>query len=71
VTPRTQQLIDALNAFVIAEGGRIYLTKDAFTRAEDFRKMEPRLEQFLSVRRKWDPEAKIRSAQSVRMLGDG
>ena len=35
-----------------------------------FRAMEPRLEAFNAVRRKWDPEARIRSAQSVRLLGD-
>ena len=71
VTDRTQGIVDALNAFVIAEGGRIYLSKDAFTRPEDFRRMEPRLDAFLAVRRKWDPERRIRSAQSVRLLGDG
>lgn len=70
VTGRTQGVIDALNAFVIAQGGRIYLSKDAFTRAEDFRKMEPRLEAFLSVRKKWDPEGRLKSAQSVRVFGD-
>jgi decaprenylphospho-beta-D-ribofuranose 2-oxidase len=32
--------------------------------------MEPRLETFLAVRRRWDPEGKLRSAQSVRLLGD-
>jgi len=47
------------------------LSKDAFTRPEDFRRMEPRLDAFLAVRRKWDPERRIRSAQSVRLLGDG
>src|SRR5262249_38747438 len=42
----TQALVDALNEQVIAEGGRIYLAKDAFTRAEHFRRMEPRLAEF-------------------------
>ena len=70
VRPGTQALIDALNAFVIAQGGRIYLSKDAFTRAEDFRRMEPRLEAWSEVRRRWDPKGKLRSAQSVRLLGD-
>lgn len=70
ITKRTQSVIDALNAFVIAEGGRIYLTKDAFTRAEDFRKMYPRLDEFLAVRRKWDPDGRLKSAQSVRVFGD-
>ncbi len=66
----TPKLVDQLNELVIAEGGRIYLTKDTFTRAEHFRAMEPRLEAFNAVRRRWDPEARIRSAQSVRLMGD-
>jgi decaprenylphospho-beta-D-ribofuranose 2-oxidase len=66
----TQALVDALNEQVIQEGGRIYLAKDTFTRAEHFRAMEPRLERFLEVRRAWDPKGKLRSAQSVRLFGD-
>lgn len=67
---RTQEIVDALNEHVIRAGGRIYLAKDAFTRAEHFRAMEPRLDAWLAVRRKWDPEGKLKSAQSVRVLGD-
>ncbi len=67
---KTQGFVDQLNELVIAEGGRIYLTKDTFTRPEHFRAMEPRLEAFEAVRRKWDPEGRLRSAQSVRILGD-
>ncbi len=67
---KTQPLVDQLNELVLAEGGRIYLTKDAFTRPEHFQAMEPRLEAFNAVRRKWDPQGKLRSAQSVRLLGD-
>ena len=55
---------------MIAEGGRIYLAKDTFTRPEHFRAMEPRIEAFNAVRRRWDPDVRIRSAQSVRLLGD-
>jgi FAD/FMN-containing dehydrogenase len=66
----TQRIVDRLNEAVIAEGGRIYLAKDSFTRAEHFRAMEPRLERWKAVRRRWDPELRIRSAQSVRVLGD-
>ena len=70
VGEETQSLIDQLNELVLAEGGRIYLAKDAFTRAEHFRAMEPRLGRWMEVRKKWDPELRFRSAQSVRVLGD-
>jgi decaprenylphospho-beta-D-ribofuranose 2-oxidase len=66
----TQALVDALNEKVIDEGGRIYLAKDSFTRPEHFRAMEPRLPSFLEARQRWDPEGRIRSAQSVRLFGD-
>jgi FAD/FMN-containing dehydrogenase len=67
----TQQLVDALNERVLAEGGRIYLAKDSFTRPEHFRAMEQeRLPRFLEARHRWDPNLTFRSAQSVRLLGD-
>ena len=66
----TQTLIDKLNEHVIDDGGRIYLTKDNYTRAEHFAAMEPRLEAFMEVRKRWDPQLRLRSAQSVRMFGD-
>jgi FAD/FMN-containing dehydrogenase len=67
---RTQALIDALNEIVLEAGGRIYLSKDVLTRAEHFRAMEPRLPAWNEVRRKWDPEGRLKSALSVRLLGD-
>jgi FAD/FMN-containing dehydrogenase len=65
----TQALVDQMNRLVIEQGGRVYLAKDALTRAGDFRAMEPRLDRFLDVRRRFDPEGRIRSAQSVRLFG--
>jgi FAD/FMN-containing dehydrogenase len=70
VRDHTQALIDALNDHVVKAGGRIYLAKDAFTRAEHFRAMEPRLAEWEAIRRRWDPTGKFRSRQSVRVLGD-
>jgi FAD/FMN-containing dehydrogenase len=70
VTPDIQNIVDSLNELVIAAGGRVYLTKDRFTRAEHFRAMEPRLDAFLAAREKWDPARRLRSAQSVRLFGD-
>jgi FAD/FMN-containing dehydrogenase len=70
VTADTPRIVNELNALVIGAGGRIYLAKDRFTRAEDFAKMEPRLPRFLAARAKYDPERRLRSAQSVRIFGD-
>src|SRR6266511_1097669 len=50
VRPETQGLVDALNEQVLREGGRIYLAKDAFTRAEHFHAMEPRLPAWREVK---------------------
>ena len=65
----TPEIVRLLNAAVIEEGGRIYLTKDAFTTAEEFRAMEPRLDAWLEIKRRWDPDDRLRSAQSVRLFG--
>ena len=69
VGPGTQRLVDALNACVLAAGGRIYLAKDAFSRPEHFRRMEPRLTDFERIKRRWDPEGRIDSRQWQRLRG--
>jgi FAD/FMN-containing dehydrogenase len=70
VRPGIQSLVDHLNELVLEEGGRVYLAKDAYTRPEDFRAMEgERLAEFERVRRTWDPDGKLGSAQSVRLMG--
>jgi len=70
VTRDIQRIVDGLNEFLISTGGRIYLTKDRFTRPEHFRAMEPRLPAFEALRDKWDPSRRLRSAQSRRLFGD-
>lgn len=70
VTSGTARAVAALDEHVIAHGGRVYLAKDAFTTAEHYRAMDPRLAAFDAVRRRWDPDAKLRSALSVRLFGD-
>ncbi len=70
VGAETQKIIDKLNDYVIGVGGRIYLTKDRFTRPEHFRAMERRLPAFQALREKWDPNRRLRSAQSRRLFGD-
>ena len=66
----SEELVHELNAGVIQAGGRVYLAKDAVTRAEDFALMMPRLAEWKAVRDRWDPHRRFRSAQSVRLLGD-
>jgi FAD/FMN-containing dehydrogenase len=68
--PDTEALVHALNAVVIDAGGRVYLAKDAFTRAEDFARMMPRLAEWRAVRDRWDPRRRFRSALSARLFGD-
>ncbi len=66
----TEALVHEMNAVVIEAGGRVYLAKDAVTRAEDFEKMMPRLKEWQAVRDLWDPERRFRSALSARLFGD-
>ncbi len=66
----TAEVVRQLNQLVIPAGGRIYLAKDTFTTAEDYRAMEPRLEAFLAARRRYDPAGKLKSLQSIRIFGD-
>ncbi len=66
----TSGLIDALNQQVTADGGRIYLAKDAFSRPSHFQRMERRLDGWLEIRDRYDPQRRLRSAQSVRLFGD-
>lgn len=70
ITDVTQRIVSRLNEFVIQAGGRIYLAKDALTRREEFVRMEPRLMRFWEIKKKWDPEGRLRSALSVRLFGD-
>lgn len=66
----TRELVEALGEVVADEGGRVYLAKDAYLRADQFARMEPRLAEFNRLRDRWDPGRRLRSAQSVRLLGD-
>lgn len=62
-----QSIVDILNAHLIELGGRIYLTKDRYTRAADYRRMDKRIDAFLAVKKKYDPMGRLRSAQSARL----
>jgi FAD/FMN-containing dehydrogenase len=45
-----------LDALVLDAGGRVYLGKDAFLDAASFRRMYPRAEEWLTLKREVDPD---------------
>ncbi len=55
---------------MIDAGGRVYLAKDAVTRAEDFARMMPRLGRVARGARPLGPGRRFRSALSARLFGD-
>jgi decaprenylphospho-beta-D-ribofuranose 2-oxidase len=61
------KLCDALDTEVLSAGGRVYLAKDSRLSAETFRKMYPRLNDFLAVRREVDPEGIFNSDLARRL----
>jgi decaprenylphospho-beta-D-ribofuranose 2-oxidase len=55
IEPGLDRLCDALDEQVVTAGGRVYLAKDSRLSAVTFRRMYPRIEEFLAVRREVDP----------------
>jgi len=63
-----ERIVDTLNARLIELGGRVYLAKDRYTRAEDYRRMDgARIDAWKAVKAKYDPKGRLRSAQSARL----
>jgi decaprenylphospho-beta-D-ribofuranose 2-oxidase len=67
IEPGLDKLCDALDTEVVAAGGRVYLAKDSRLSAETFRKMYPRLDEFLAVRREVDPDGIFNSDLARRL----
>ena len=65
----TPELVRRLNQVVIKAGGRVYLAKDAFTTAQEFAAMDPRVAEFRELRARIDPQRHIDSALARRVLG--
>jgi decaprenylphospho-beta-D-ribofuranose 2-oxidase len=61
------KLCDALDTEVVGAGGRVYLAKDSRLSAGTFRKMYPRLDEFLAVRREVDPTGMFNSDLARRL----
>jgi decaprenylphospho-beta-D-ribofuranose 2-oxidase len=61
------RLCDALDNEVVGAGGRVYLAKDSRLSAAMFRRMYPRLDEFLEVRREVDPAGIFNSDLARRL----
>jgi FAD/FMN-containing dehydrogenase len=56
IRQNTVELTRKLDQMVLAAGGRVYLGKDSFILASTFRAMYPRLDEWLAVKEKYDPD---------------
>jgi decaprenylphospho-beta-D-ribofuranose 2-oxidase len=61
------QVLDDLDEMVMSAGGRIYFAKDARLSHEKVRAMYPRLDEFLNVKNRVDPEGRLISDLSRRL----
>jgi len=64
------EFLDELDEILLKYGGRLYITKDARMKPEML-KGYPELDKFKAIVKKYNPEGKIRSAQSDRLLLTG
>jgi len=64
-------VLDDLDDLVVRAGGRVYLAKDARLAPERLGMMYPRLEEFLEVKRRVDPENQMTSdlARRLQLVG--
>jgi len=61
------ELLDELDRMVVDYGGRLYLTKDVRMSAATLRSSYKGLNEFLSLREKYDPGGRLSSLQSRRL----
>lgn len=67
VTKKLSAFITKMDQMVLDCGGRIYLGKDAMLTAEMFRKMYPDYQQWLNIKKKYDPQNKFTSSLAERL----
>ena len=68
VRPGLLSFLDELDNIVLANGGRLYLSKDARMKPAVFSSGYPRINEFRAVLKKYNPDSKLRSLQSDRLL---
>lgn len=62
------EFLDELDKIVLRYGGRLYMSKDARMKPEVMVRGYPRLEEFKSIVKQYNPNGKIRSLQSERLF---
>ena len=67
VMPGLMKFLNRLDEIVLKYDGRFYFTKDSRLKPENFRPGYPRLDEFLAIKRKYDPENIFSSTQSKRL----
>ena len=65
------KFLDELDQIVLQYGGRLYMSKDARMKPEVLQRGYPRLDEFRSIVRKYNPSGKLSSVQSDRLLLTG
>lgn len=61
------EFLNELDQIVLQYGGRLYMSKDARMKPEMLEKGYPRLEEFKSIIKKYNPSGKVSSLQSERL----
>lgn len=64
---RLLPLLDELDRVVVEKGGRVYLAKDARLSAQAFRQMYPRLDDWLAIKGRIDPDNRFTSSLARRL----
>jgi decaprenylphospho-beta-D-ribofuranose 2-oxidase len=67
VKPGLAELIRGLDRRVLEFGGRLYTAKDSSTTAPTFHAMYPRIDEWIAVRRKVDPNGVFASDMARRL----
>lgn len=60
-------LLARLDQMVLEAGGRVYLGKDAFLAPDTFRRMYPAVEEWLTLKRRYDPNNRFTSSMARRL----
>jgi len=67
ITPGLNEFLNGLDKRVLEFGGRLYTAKDSRTTAETFHAMYPRIDEWIALRRRVDPDGVFASDMARRL----